>query len=1496
MTNHNRRSIFHHARLLPTLALAVLAALLLGLPGTQPQPAQAQGVGVWSATLTVKRAGANDYGCSGVLSSGSQSCGNPSVLSSNKFTYGPDNYTINYLAVTTTGHLDITFTTALSDAAKKLTLYVGSESFDFENADRELINGKGWDSSGLSWSSNDKISLRLTGPNAPATGTPAVSGPVTVGQTLTADKANVADQGGLPDDDADLKWQWVRQDDATGTGAADITDETHSTYALTSADVGKYIAVKLSFTDKGGNSEGPLKSTALGPVVAAPAATSVPYNWALIPRGLGPGDSFRLLFVTSNKRDGTSSAASDYDSHVQARAAAGHTDIRSHSTKFKALVSTDDGTSTVNARDHTLSTFGFSEKGVPVYWLGWRMAAQNHEDLHDGMWMEERGVNEDGADLGHLPLEVWTGSNDDGTASGNGLGTANPTYGELNRQWDGDENPLSGDTGANSGTRPLYALSGVFTVAEPAPSDGELFAWVEGMQLQTHLRWRRSSDSGVTGYQVQRALQYRPDNGGAAVRSGPLVYEVVAGDAGNVTSYVVVGQHERNFRYRALPIKDGVVEEDQAIYASASTTVTKPELHMAWNPTTADADIRQVVVQRRLKGWDSWESDNFLSLVTSHEETQDYLRRPGYAVEIQVPIQHTDYSVAETLGPITLNVPPIVGQRHYCVLNNGVSIGASARRLPLFQPKTWFQLQTDVTEPVKTSDNPFTVTVLAASQQPLNPDHACYPVVLSPLNPPTFEMVYQEGMEVNGINWFDTVPGTLEHAGIERAHFEELGDDQLPSNATVIGRWDLNARFDPSLKENPWYWKHGVLGSFQVYTELYTDGTRQWGVDGHTLKLSFEAARPGAPGELLIPENLAATAHSDRVELTWDEVEGAAGYKVQRRGETGDFAEIATPTANSHTDTGVTVGKNYHYKVQATNESGDSELSDPVLAVVLPPPPLAPTNLTATATVSSVTLIWDAPDDDTITGYVVFRKVRDADPPEEFAGVDIVEDAATTEVTDNGVADGAAYTYRVVSMNMAGQSEPAEVDVDTPPSDADSVRSGAVSLGAQNPDRGRRFFRDKSLDRANGDEVDYYSFTTDGRYELGLGVRDQTIDLDVWLEDSDGNTIVQSSPPPVDATVEWLKTAIDPGTYYIRVQAMADGQTGYYIRLGLNTTAPAPTGLSPGTANRTGVALSWSGVSDATRYRVEYRKAAATDWSVHSDTVTGTAHTVSGLECGTDYRFRVRAYGDGDPHPEVWGAASGEASKSTLACNAAPVFGSASYSFTVAKNAAVGAAVGSVSATDADADTLTYRITAWNATDEFALASGTGAITVAGTLKNDTTWTYMVLVQADDGNGGTATVTVRISVTDADENAAPAFGSASYSFSVAEDAATGDAVGTVSATDADDDSITYSITAGNGDGKFAIGSSRGAIIVEGSLDHEATSSYALTVQADDGNGGTNTAAVNITVTDVNEAPEFGEIYYHFQLAEDTAVGAAVRHDFRHRPRGRHPDLHADRGQ
>ena len=86
---------------------------------------------------------------------------------------------------------------------------------------------------------------------------------------------------------------------------------------------------------------------------------------------------------------------------------------------------------------------------------------------------------------------------------------------------------------------------------------------------------------------------------------------------------------------------------------------------------------------------------------------------------------------------------------------------------------------------------------------------------------------------------------------------------------------------------------------------------------------------------------------------------------------------------------------------------------------------------------------------------------------------------------------------------------------------------------------------------------------------------------------------------------------------------------------------PAPGGLSAGTPGETSVPLGWDAAPNAARYRVEYRTATSTGWTVDTDDATSTSHTVDDLACDTDYLFRVSARGSGTVYaaectPGVW--------------------------------------------------------------------------------------------------------------------------------------------------------------------------------------------------------------------------------------------------------------------
>ncbi|MEZ5596736.1 MAG: LamG-like jellyroll fold domain-containing protein, partial [Pseudomonadales bacterium] len=137
----------------------------------------------------------------------------------------------------------------------------------------------------------------------------------------------------------------------------------------------------------------------------------------------------------------------------------------------------------------------------------------------------------------------------------------------------------------------------------------------------------------------------------------------------------------------------------------------------------------------------------------------------------------------------------------------------------------------------------------------------------------------------------------------------------------------------------------------------------------------------------------------------------------------------------------------------------------------------------------------------------------------------------------------------------------------------------------------------------------------------------------------------------------------------------------------------------------------------------------------------------------------------------------------------------------------------------------------------------------------------------DNGNTGTGGGTdIPLGTVNVDINGvndAPVItsdgGGATAALNVAENTT---AVTTVTSTDAETDTVTYSIAGGDDAALFSIVGASGELTFtaapdfETPLDTDLDNSYEVTVQADDGNGGITTQALSITVTNANDAPTF----------------------------------------
>ena len=181
------------------------------------------------------------------------------------------------------------------------------------------------------------------------------------------------------------------------------------------------------------------------------------------------------------------------------------------------------------------------------------------------------------------------------------------------------------------------------------------------------------------------------------------------------------------------------------------------------------------------------------------------------------------------------------------------------------------------------------------------------------------------------------------------------------------------------------------------------------------------------------PTGLSASVVShEAVTLTWDDPQddSITGYVIQRRDRAihpvGTFVTIAGDTGSTdttYTDATVEPDKQYVYRIKAINEHGEvSDKSDWIRAdTPAIPIPDKPTGLSAVVSHEAVTLTWDDPQDDSITGYVIQRRDRAIHPVGTF--VTIAGDTGSTDTTytDDSVEPDKQYVYRIKAINEHGE-------------------------------------------------------------------------------------------------------------------------------------------------------------------------------------------------------------------------------------------------------------------------------------------------------------------------------------------------------------------------------------------------------------------------------------------------------------------------------------------
>jgi hypothetical protein len=160
---------------------------------------------------------------------------------------------------------------------------------------------------------------------------------------------------------------------------------------------------------------------------------------------------------------------------------------------------------------------------------------------------------------------------------------------------------------------------------------------------------------------------------------------------------------------------------------------------------------------------------------------------------------------------------------------------------------------------------------------------------------------------------------------------------------------------------------------------------------------------------------------TDSIQITWNSVSGATGYRIHRSGSAGgNYVFIGSASSSPYTDNGLSPGTTYFYRISTVRNAEESGLSGHVSAAtqtgggtVQNPPPM-PTGLVVTsASPGSVSLSWNSVS--TATSYNVYR-----------AATQTGTAARVTTVTDtfftNNIPANNSYFYTVAAENSSGES------------------------------------------------------------------------------------------------------------------------------------------------------------------------------------------------------------------------------------------------------------------------------------------------------------------------------------------------------------------------------------------------------------------------------------------------------------------------------------------
>ena len=843
------------------------------------------------------------------------------------------------------------------------------------------------------------------------------------------------------------------------------------------ADAGT-VAVKVTASDGNGGS--------VSDAFDITVIISVPSNWTLKPTALAAGAKFRLLFLSSTTSAVSSTDIADYNTFIQTRAAAGHTDIRAYSAGFRVVGCT----AAVDARDNTKTTYTTTDKGVPIYWLNGAKAADQYEDFYDGSWDDEANdKNESGTNgpdtsqAGNWPL---TGCSHDGTEQWP-LGASQVSVGRPNSSGSG-HGPLFANAQITSGvTSLLYGLSAVFEVAAAVvvPNNPPAFSadtaarsvaenTAAGQNVGAALT-ATDADSDTLTYTLEGtdAASFDIVSGSGQIRTRT---GVTYNHEAKSTHTVVVKADDGNGGTDTIAVTITVTDVDEppgqpAAPSVSATAGSTTSLDVTWTaPTNTGPAIASYDLQYR-----AGTSGNFTNGPQNVTGTSAAIGSLAADTSYEVQVRATnaegdgDWSVAGTGRTTATSAPGApTGLTATASGTTAINLSWSAPASTGGSAITGYKIEVSSngtsgwTDQVANTSNTTTTyahTGLTAGAtrhyrvsainangtgDPSNVANATTGATAP--GAPTGLTATASGTTAINLSW--SAPASTGGSAITGYKIE------VSSNGTS-GWTDQVANTSNTTTT---YAHTGLTAGATRHYRVSAINANGTGDPSNVANATTGATAPGAP------TGLTATASgTTAINLSWSapaSTGGSAitGYKIEVSSNGGSsWTNLVANTSNTTTTyahTGLTAGTTRHYRVSAINANGTGDPSNVANATTGATAPGAPTDLTATASgTTAINLSWSAPAStggSAITGYKIEVSSNGGS-----SWTNLVANTSNTTTTyaHTGLTAGATRHYRVSAINANGTGVPSNVANATTgatapgaPTDLTATASGTTAI------------------------------------------------------------------------------------------------------------------------------------------------------------------------------------------------------------------------------------------------------------------------------------------------------------------------------------------------------------------------------------------------------------------------------------------------------------------